>query len=467
MRQRQPHQVDDDVPRGAAANRISELLAGVADDDHVRAVHDLLDRFAEKRGEVGDLLVDVPAVRADQAGERHVAVVDLEVVALAQQRFGEDDHRAFTQVVGARLEAEAKQPDTLAAGLDHLVDRPLHVHVVAVEDRLDDRQVHVQFLGAVLKSAHVLGKAGPAEREAWLQVVRREIEFRVAAEDVHHLVAVHPKPLADRADLVGERHLQRVPRVARVLHHLRDADARADERCVHALVERDGAARVGRVVMADQREGRLAEVSQRAALAEELGVDGDAEALAVLLARGLFQRGDHHFVRRAWEHRATHDDDVVRRFCPQLLSDLSRYPLEIRQVQAAVLPARCADAQQRDFAGAHRFGRVGRRAQPASGGNFAYQIVEPGLDDRAVAFGHAADLVRVDVHADDPVAVGGQRCGRDTPDVPEAEHRNVHDALANESAPPMARSKTVDTALQSYRSRTSRRPASSKERRAP
>ena len=72
----------------------------------------------------------------------------------------------------------------------------------------------------IREGAHVLRQARAAEGEARLQVVGREVELRVLAEDVHHLVAVDAERLADVADLVGEADLQRVPGVVGVLHHL-------------------------------------------------------------------------------------------------------------------------------------------------------------------------------------------------------------------------------------------------------
>ena len=97
-------------------------------------------------------------------------------------------------------------------------------------------------------------------------------------------MAVHVEPLAEVADLVGKADLQRVPRIARVLDHLGDADARADERRVDRLIQGDGAAGVGRVIVADERERRGPEILERGSLAQELRVDRDAESLAVRLA---------------------------------------------------------------------------------------------------------------------------------------------------------------------------------------
>ncbi len=97
-------------------------------------------------------------------------------------------------------------------------------------------------------------------------------------------MAVDVQPLADVADFVREAHLQGMPRVARVLDHLRHPDARAHERRVDRLVEGDRAARIGRVIVADERQRRLPEVLQRRPLAQEFGIDRDAESGAVLFS---------------------------------------------------------------------------------------------------------------------------------------------------------------------------------------
>ena len=174
-----------------------------------------------------------------------------------------------------------------------------------------------------------------------------------------------PQPLAEVADLVRERDLERVPRVARVLHHLGGADAGRHHRRLDLRVERLGRLGVGLIVVADQRQRRVAEVVDRRALAEELGVDRDAEAGAVLLARGPFERRNHDVVRRARQHGAADHHHVVVVLVRERLADLLGDPLEIGEVEAAVLAARSADADERQVGVAHRVGRAGRRAQPA------------------------------------------------------------------------------------------------------
>ena len=102
------------------------------------------------------------------------------------------------------LKLKPSSPTRFLPVSHHLVDRVLDLQLVAAEDRLDHRHLEVDFLRAVLQRAHVLRQARAAEREAGLQVIRRQVQLLVLAEDVHDLVAVDADALAEVADLVGE-----------------------------------------------------------------------------------------------------------------------------------------------------------------------------------------------------------------------------------------------------------------------
>src|SRR3989441_1479490 len=311
---RQPDEVNDDLVRARPRQCFRELGRLIADDDDLGLVDEVVDGVAEQRRKMWNLFLDVFLVRADQFREKHILVVDAELASLAEQLLGEDDDRALAQVVGARLEAETEQADLLLARFHDLVERLLDLQLVARQNLRDDRQLDVHFLRAVLQRADILWEARAAECEARLQVVGREVQLLVATEDVHHFVAVDTDALAQVADLVREADFQRVPRVVRVFHHLGDADAGADERRVDRLVEGNGPARVGCVVVADEGERGLAEILERRAFAEELGIHRHAEAVAVLLAGLALERRDHLLVRRPRQHGAADDDDVVVRF---------------------------------------------------------------------------------------------------------------------------------------------------------
>ena len=84
-----------------------------------------------------------------------------------------------------------------------------------------------------------------------------------------------------------------------------------DERRVDALVERHRRGGVGRVIVADQRQRRMADVLDGAAFAQKLRVDRHAEAGSVSLARCPLERRDHRLVGRARQDRAANHDDVI------------------------------------------------------------------------------------------------------------------------------------------------------------
>jgi len=104
-------------------------------------------------------------------------------------------------------------------------------------DRGQDRQVEIEPARPVGERAKILGQAGAAEGEARLQIFGRDIELRVAAEDVHDLMAINAERLGDGADLVAEADLERVPGIVGIFHHLRDLDVRVDHRRVETFIE--------------------------------------------------------------------------------------------------------------------------------------------------------------------------------------------------------------------------------------
>src|SRR6185295_5786258 len=100
------------------------------------------------------------------------------------QPLGELDHRALAQVVGAGLEAEAEDADLPVALLHHRLNSTLDLQLVRWKDCGEDGQRDVNALRLVQKGAQVLRQARAAEGEAGLEVVRREVELLVLAEDL-------------------------------------------------------------------------------------------------------------------------------------------------------------------------------------------------------------------------------------------------------------------------------------------
>jgi hypothetical protein len=207
-------------------------------------------------------------------------------------------------------------------------------------------------------------------------------------------MAVDAETLAQVADLVGEDHLDGMPGIARVLDHLGDADGGTEERRVDVLIQRLCRRGVGGVVVSHQRQRWVAEVADRRALAQELGVHGDTEPVPVFLARGGFEHWNDGAVRRAGEHGAADDDHVVVVLVAKHLADLVAHASEIGEVKASVLAAWGADADQREIRRSDRILGACGGPQTALIHPALKQIRQAGLDDRAAAFVDGVDLVR-------------------------------------------------------------------------
>src|SRR4029077_14611729 len=176
--QREPDQVDHGLGVDAG-NQLDELGAVVADHDRVAGGQELIGVVHHQIGQMRHDRLDVRAVRAEQAGEIDVAVVDPDVVALADERFDELDDWALAQVVGAGLEAEAEHTDALAGLRLHELDPAAQLDLVALGHALQQRQLDVALPGRVEQRANVLRQARAAESEARAQIRGRDVQSRV------------------------------------------------------------------------------------------------------------------------------------------------------------------------------------------------------------------------------------------------------------------------------------------------
>ena len=270
---------------------------------------------------------------------------------------------------------------------------------------------------AILSSARVsLGKQlppqpGPGRRNSWpmrLSYPRPE----------HDVVDVGPDSFADRRDGVDERQLRRQEGVGGVLERLRRRRVGDDHRRRDAEVQRRHLDRRRLVRAADDDAVGLEEVLHRRSLAQELGVRDDLHVRAI----------EHPLddPRRADRHRGLVDDDAL---VGQLLGDLPRGLLDVREIGAAVLALGRRHAQERDVAVAHGVGRADHEAQAPRPQALLDEPVEAVLDDRDLATGQPSDLVRVDVGARDLVAEMGEAGSGRQPDVARADDGDARHGL--------------------------------------
>src|SRR5437763_512634 len=139
----------DERPVATVRERGEDVRVLAADDQGLGVLEHLFDGTGEKLPEVREPALDVLAVGAHQPGEADVGVVDLEVVAVAEQALGQLDQRRLAQVVGARLERQPEQPDLALPGARDQLERALQVFVVGREDMRKDRYRDIGAVGGI------------------------------------------------------------------------------------------------------------------------------------------------------------------------------------------------------------------------------------------------------------------------------------------------------------------------------
>ena len=157
------------------------------------------------------------------------------------------------------------------------------------------------------------GQARPAEREPGSKVRGRDVEAVVLAEHAHHVPRVDVDRREEAPDLVRERDLHRVKRVARVLERF----GRLDRQRVDRLLDRGERLRheLERAVVPDAGDGerRSEEVVDSASLAQELGDHADAEVVVRPATRHTLEDRTHAAVDGAGRDGAAIDDREERR----------------------------------------------------------------------------------------------------------------------------------------------------------
>ncbi|MNK93178.1 hypothetical protein D3C87_1133270 [compost metagenome] len=360
------------------------------------------------------------------AGVLDVAVVDAQVVTLADQHFRQVNQRAFAQVVGAGLEAQAQQGDFAFVVAGNDVEGVLHLGLVTAHQRVEQRRFHVQGTGAVGQGTHVFWQARAAEGEAWAHVVLGQVEGLVLADHVHHFATVDADRLGDVADFVGEGDLGGVPHVAGVLDHLGDRDVLADDRCVEFFVQRLQNVARSLVELADDGHRWQVVVGNGGGFTQEFRVDRNAEVDASLLARAVFENRDHHVGHGARQHGAAHDDGVAGSFFTQDKTDLAAYRFDVVQFEVAVLFARRTHADHRQVGVANRLGEVGRATQTTGLDTLLQKFAQAGFNNRRLAGVDHVDLVFGNIDANYVMAPCRQATGTYCANVTQTKYADAH-----------------------------------------
>ena len=375
------------------------------------------------------VLLDEALVGPQQPRQVHLGVVHAQLVAFADEHLSQRDERAFAQIVGAGLEAQADEADLALASGHHLVESQVEVRLVAGQDGIQHGQLHVALLGQVRRGAQVLGQAAAAEGEAGLEVSLADVELRVLAHQVHDFESVDAQRTAQPRGFIREGDLQRMKIVAGVLHHLGRAHRGADELARQVAEQCFQPLGRGFMVGADDGERRLVVVADRAALAQELGLEAQEEVDAVLLARlALDDRAQHVFHGAGHDGAAEHHH-VRLGLAGQGLPQLGGQAHDGALILAAIGRRGRAHADQADVAAQHGGLGVGGDGDATAGGHALHELDHALFHHRRLAGRDELELGLVDVHADDLVAVARQAGQRHGADVAKAKDTDLHAAL--------------------------------------
>src|SRR5262249_55374047 len=246
-------------------------------------------------------------------------------------------------------------------------------------------------------------------------------------------MAVHAQRFADRSDLVGKGHLQRVERVAGVLDHFGFLDP--DLQYGRGQMGVEPAERRGGVfvIRADQGERRVVEVVDRGAFAQEFRIDGHAEVTPRAFPRIDLEGGNDCAGDRPRQHRAANGHNVIAALDFERRADLLADALDITQVETAVVIAGGADAHQREIGSRDRGGDTRRRPEPSIFTGGGDKIPPPRFDDGAAAAADDPPLQGIRINADPLMPRLGKACRRNTADVTQTEYAQFHQPFLHSS----------------------------------
>ncbi len=375
---------------------------------------------------MGQFVLDITTVGADQLRQLHVGVMDMQIDPLADQLLRQGHQRAFTQIVSATFKTQADHGDPAFAAAQDELQRVVDLMLIAGDHAGQHRHVHVLLLGDIQQGTQILGQAGAAEGETGAQVSGRDVELPVPGDQTHDLARVDPQGLPQAADLVGEDNLDRVEGITGVLEHLRRADVGADKFARQVLEHRPDDVQGARRVAADHGERRIVIILDRAALAQELRLKGQAEAFAQLFAGVLFQYRPDPIHDRAGAHGRANHHHVILIVAGQGLADLRGDFLNGPQILAAVRLGRGSHTDKGQRALADRLVDIVGHRQPALFHHVAGQLLDTFFHDGRVAAAQQIQFGRIHVHADDLVTVAGQAGGGNGAHIPHAENCDIH-----------------------------------------
>ena len=204
-------------------------------------------------------------------------------------------------------------------------------------------------------------------------------------------------------------------------------------RGLDGAVERFGLCATVPAHPANDRHGRIEEVLDRRALAQEFGIETERQAIAELAPGGRFQRGGDAFFGDAGKHGAANHDGMGIRLGGDGLADRGNDRIQGVEGLLATGRAGCSYRNQGDF------GRLDSRHGVRRGRNIAFfagfrrALGDPFFDYRRGAGINGVDFCRACIDTDYPVSHAGEARAGDGTHVAHAEDGYFHTNLILEA----------------------------------
>src|SRR4029077_5854294 len=163
VRPQHGNQVHDLLPGADELLEAGVLRSPLADDEGLATTDDVGGRRSQRGAYVRELVVEEALVGAGKTRQLYLGVVNGELETPADQRLGDDDERAFPQIIRARLEAETQETHFAMASLGNEIDRSLNLLRVAPRDCLEHRQIEMRLPRSADQCPEILGQTRPAE----------------------------------------------------------------------------------------------------------------------------------------------------------------------------------------------------------------------------------------------------------------------------------------------------------------
>src|SRR5262249_28168672 len=266
--------------------------------------------------------------------------------------------------------------------------------------------------------------------------------------------------LAEVAELVGERDLERVERIAGEFHGLGCADGCAHLRSVHETVGLGEHVAFTRRSLPDDHEGWLVEIADREPFAHEFGIGHDSERASCSPTGGFLDPRDDERIDGAGQHRAPYGDGVNVPLVTKRRPDLAWHVFDVRSVRLSALLARRPHADEGEIRARDCLRDVRRRHEASRAVRLLEKRRQVRLEDGALASSEESELFRIDLHTDHSVTLVRETRGRDGADVAQPEGADSHFALTSSSV-----LTTVRAPLSQSKRSTDRRIAHRSQRR--